>query len=1120
MSSLLLCAAAAGMTSSGTLLALSQHEAPAGAQRTLTLEERVSYQRAIEEVYWRHRIWPKENANPKPSLDAVMSQAQLEKKVENYLRNSQALEDYRHRPITAVQLQAEMDRMAQHTKQPEVLQELFEALGNDPFVIAECLARPALAERLITNWYAYDQRIHGELKQRVEAELQASRGRGIEQMKQLGAKYNEIDLVRSNDIEQKNNHGAEHSPKLNSREWDETVEKLATAFGMRFGAAENHQALPIGQLSLLQEDERRYYATAVLSKSNDRLKLATVSWSKEPLEAWLARGRNQVDTAMRAAGGNYTLPKISEGGCVEDTWTDTAGAPSARGGQTAVWTGTEMIIWGSGWHGDTSGGRYNPSTDTWVATNTTNAPEARSGQTAVWTGSEMIIWGGSAGGGLVPPFYFITGGRYNPITDSWIATSTTNTPEGRASHTAIWTGSEMIIWGGAQDTDFGPFYFNTGGRYNPSTNTWAATSTTNAPEARGGHTAVWTGGEMLVWGGANASGNFNTGGIYNPNLNGWAVLNTANAPTARAGHTAVWTGADMIVWGSSGDTSGGRYHRGTNSWTATSTVNAPEARAGHTAVWTGTEMIVWGGSANFDPLNTGGRYNPGTNSWTATTTFNAPTARGGHTAVWTGTEMIVWGATTDTTGGRYDPNMDSWAPTAAAPAARDFHTAVWTGSEMIVWGGSVFLFSSDTGGRYNLSTDSWAATSITDAPDPRYDHTAVWTGSEMIVWGGWGGAPFVNTGGKYNPISDSWTATTTANAPTARYAHTALWTGSEMIVWGGDDVNFDPLNTGGRYDPSTNSWAATSTTNAPSARDNHTAVWTGSEMIVWGGAPYVDPPLNSGSKYDPGSDSWTATTTANAPGARSGHTAVWTGSEMIVWGGMVDSTGGRYNPGTDSWAATSITNTPGFRVYDTAVWTGSEMIIWGGFSGIGDVTNTGGRYDPNTDSWAPTSITNAPVARQFHTAVWTGHEMIVWGGDNLDFNPFSSGGRYCAPTPTPGCTVTSTTCGRIIVGTAPTDFTVNLSDPADPATVQASDFTVNGTPADNDIIINGELSITFHFNTSPVVGGQNTMHIPAGAFNCGQGPVQEFTCTLFYRVPGATPPPRPRPTPHPRPTPP
>src|SRR6266567_5362370 len=47
--------------------------------RAFSFVERVAYQRAIEDVYWRHRIWPKENPDPKPSLDAVMSQAQLEK---------------------------------------------------------------------------------------------------------------------------------------------------------------------------------------------------------------------------------------------------------------------------------------------------------------------------------------------------------------------------------------------------------------------------------------------------------------------------------------------------------------------------------------------------------------------------------------------------------------------------------------------------------------------------------------------------------------------------------------------------------------------------------------------------------------------------------------------------------------------------------------------------------------------------------------------------------------------------------------------------------------------------------------------------------------------------------
>ncbi len=154
-------------------LASSRPEASSKASHSagvgLTFADRVAYQWAVEDVYWRHRIWPDTNAGSKPSLDAVMSQAQLEKKVEEYLRNAQALEDYWQRPITADQLQTEMERMASHTKQPEVLRELFEALGNDPFVIAECLARPVLTERLIVDVSAQNQT--GRLESLRTAEL-------------------------------------------------------------------------------------------------------------------------------------------------------------------------------------------------------------------------------------------------------------------------------------------------------------------------------------------------------------------------------------------------------------------------------------------------------------------------------------------------------------------------------------------------------------------------------------------------------------------------------------------------------------------------------------------------------------------------------------------------------------------------------------------------------------------------------------------------------------------------------------------------------------------------------------------------------------------------------------
>jgi len=85
LTALLLCVGAC-LIAARTQPAFLQNEAPAEAsQRTLTFAERVAYQRAIEEVYWRHRIWPKERPDAKPSLDVAMSQSQLEHKVTEYL---------------------------------------------------------------------------------------------------------------------------------------------------------------------------------------------------------------------------------------------------------------------------------------------------------------------------------------------------------------------------------------------------------------------------------------------------------------------------------------------------------------------------------------------------------------------------------------------------------------------------------------------------------------------------------------------------------------------------------------------------------------------------------------------------------------------------------------------------------------------------------------------------------------------------------------------------------------------------------------------------------------------------------------------------------------------------
>jgi hypothetical protein len=284
----------------------------------------------------------------------------------------------------------------------------------------------------------------------------------------------------------------------------------------------------------------------------------------------------------------------------------------------------------------------------------------------------------------------------------------------------------------------------------------------------------------------------------------WSPLSAAGAPAARESHTAVWTGSEMIVWGGFNGVdldTGGRYDPLTDSWAPTSTLDAPAGRSFHTAVWSGAEMIVWGGFNESD-LDSGGRYDPVSDRWFATSVLDAPTRRDSHSAVWTGEEMIVWGGlkaglVVTSTGSRYDPATDAWSPMAAAPVAgRDGHTAVWNGAEMLVWGGYDGAYLGD-GGRYAPLTDTWSLIAEAGAPVPRASHAAVWSGAEMIVWGGSNGA-FLDSGGGFDPAAGIWIPTTLAGAPSGRWNFTAVWADGALLVWGGSDGTL--LGSGARYE--------------------------------------------------------------------------------------------------------------------------------------------------------------------------------------------------------------------------------------------------------------------------------------------------------------------------------
>lgn len=336
-----------------------------------------------------------------------------------------------------------------------------------------------------------------------------------------------------------------------------------------------------------------------------------------------------------------------------DAWTAIAGG-TARDRAASVWTGSEMLIWGDG----TEGWRYNPATNVWTAMNTTGQPSNRENPLAVWTGTEMIVWGGRISG-----TYPVSGGRYNPSTDSWTTMSVAAAPAGRFNSTAVWTGGEMIIFGGNN----GSAVIGDTARYNPAVGaggTWTAVAAANPPSARQLHTAVWTGTEMIIHGGQNGVNSFADTTRFNPAGAGtWTAGLSSGVP--RFYHTAVWTGSTMLVWGgtvlgvSSTYNSGGAYSPSSNTWSDITTAGAPEGRIQHGAVWAGNAMVIWGGSTSasaFVYAGTGGLYNPVNNTWSGMATIGGPAARVTPNLEWTGSELIVWGGSNGAglnTGGRF-----------------------------------------------------------------------------------------------------------------------------------------------------------------------------------------------------------------------------------------------------------------------------------------------------------------------------------------------------------------------------------------------------------------------------------------------------------------------------------
>lgn len=326
-------------------------------------------------------------------------------------------------------------------------------------------------------------------------------------------------------------------------------------------------------------------------------------WS--PLNATGAPGvRCQHATAVVGAkmfvwGGVNPSVSMPVDGFLYDTatstWTAiaTAGAPSGRNFASAVSTGTKVIVWG----GQTttelnSGSMYDLGTNTWTAVSNTGAPAARYNHVAVWAGTKMIIYGGLATvAGTATALN--TGALFDPATNTWSAMSTSGAPLVAGPLAGVWTGSKLIVWGGGATG-------NAGGIYDPTTNTWATMSAVNAPSARNRHGVFWNGSKVIVWGGVVPPANSvlnNSGGVYDPATDTWTAMNLSGVPAGALDSSMAFTGTKLVAYESQIG-QGGYYDPQTDTWNSVSTTGAPATRFSGSAAWVADRFIEWGGCYN------------------------------------------------------------------------------------------------------------------------------------------------------------------------------------------------------------------------------------------------------------------------------------------------------------------------------------------------------------------------------------------------------------------------------------------------------------------------------------------------------------------------------------------
>lgn len=344
-------------------------------------------------------------------------------------------------------------------------------------------------------------------------------------------------------------------------------------------------------------------------------------WTGEKVLVWGGRDQNfGISAGQIFSLSTNTWSSMSTTGQPEERGNHSAifTGPTAN-----LLTENRMIVWGGQSYGGTcdkgcaDGGIYNYGDNSWNNM-AGSGLTGRFRHATVWTGSKLIIWGGYSYVNTNAGEYLGDGKVYDLASNLWSSLDPDGAPTARDNDIAIWTGSRMLIWGGNGSSP----YLNSGAMFDPtddadSNGDGSWTPMADAPIGLGGARGVWTGSKLIVWGGhSNSCNPCSQGAIFDPNdgaTGSWTTISTTDAPQARASHVAVWTGSKMLIWGGltpSKINDGWLYDPLSNSWEKITSIGAPSPRElyNNQGVWTGSSFIIFGGDNDF--YNNGGIFHP------------------------------------------------------------------------------------------------------------------------------------------------------------------------------------------------------------------------------------------------------------------------------------------------------------------------------------------------------------------------------------------------------------------------------------------------------------------------------------------------------------------------------